>query len=80
MNEDKVDRSIPIPKNGKGRKQKYDFSNMTRVGDSRWFPLTCQNLITIFKGWCGRNKKKWMGRTAKEEKNGVPGARIWRIK
>lgn len=68
----KFDKNIPIP-----TRTKYKFSEM-EIGDSAWWPANSSKLAMACASFRNRHPDfKFTCRT--EFKNGVKGARVWRI-
>lgn len=75
----KIDKGVPVPSRGGGRRPKYPWARM-EVGDSIFEPGVCQNTIAgIARGWRNRNAPDQMHRTKIVTENGVRGVRVWRI-
>lgn len=78
-----IEKNVPIPKAGAGRKPKYPFEKM-EVGDSFFAKVnghksafTLQNsLLGVGRKFLKENKKGWVLQSAVEG----DGVRIWRTK
>ena len=76
----KIDKNIPIPKYGRGKRPKYPFENM-EVGDSfeagDYSRDIANSLNGSAKSWCRYMNRRWKFTIRKTLDNKI---RIWRIK